>query len=88
MSSIELALRLVPLIMHGLSFGLLWRALALIEGFRVDVCVCDIDGDVDGVYTFVGICDAFVASFLLIGEVLVLGKSAIRKASHCLLYLF
>lgn len=57
--------------------------MALVEWFGVDVRVSDIDGHVDGVNGFVGICDAFVAALLLIGEVVVLGERAIRKAAHC-----
>lgn len=52
--------------MYWLRFGFLRGAMALIERFGVDVCISDINGYVDGVYGFVGVCDTFVASFLLI----------------------
>lgn len=45
--------------------------------------VSDIDGDVDGVYGFIGICDALVAALLLVGEVFVQREGAVRKTAHC-----
>ena len=74
--------------MDGLGLGLLGRAVALIEGLGVDVRVSDIDGHVDGVYALVGIRHSFVAAFMLIVEVLVLWKSAVRKTAHCYYALF